>query len=351
MASAVTLPFAPGLPGWDVHANAATPIRLDGRPALRFEGDGGKVLWDVAPSAQAFRMEAPIFVPGREGFAGLLYAAEDADNHELVYVYPADPADEGAPGWIQVDPVMNGSNTWQVYHAPPYRVQADVPSGAWVRLALAVYPDRVAAWAGEGEEPLLVVAHPRSGSGWGRVGIWAYLPCIVGEVTVSPLAEPWDVPPLSPTLQTCPGTITRWLVPEALDETPDGTEAARLDARPHGWREVGVEAGGVLNLNRLFRAAQGACVRARACVQAATGGMALLRLGFSDHLRLWVNDEPAYEGDHRWEPPHRDGRIRPDVVRVPVRLQPGQNELVADVRVDEPPFGWGLAAAVEPASG
>lgn len=64
-----------------------------------------------------------------EGFAGIAFAAADPGNHELVYV---------SPGEIQYDPVMRGSNTWQVYHGAGLQAPAPVPARQWVALRVMV---------------------------------------------------------------------------------------------------------------------------------------------------------------------------------------------------------------------
>lgn len=68
----------------------------------------------------------------------------------------------------------------------------------------------------------------------------------------------------------------------------------------------------------------------------------MLTFGFSDHLRLWVNEVEVYRGDWMWNPPASDGRIRSDFASVPVRWRSGLNTIRAEVTNKEL-FGWGLS--------
>lgn len=67
-----------------------------------------------------------------------------------------------------------------------------------------------------------------------------------------------------------------------------------------------------------------------------------LTFGFSDQLRLWVNEEEVYQGDWRWDPPGSDGRIRCNFANVRVRWRAGLNTIRAEVTNNEF-FGWGLS--------
>ncbi|WP_438804168.1 hypothetical protein [Paenibacillus oleatilyticus] len=103
-----------------------------------------------------------------------------------------------------------------------------------------------------------------------------------------------------------------------------------------------VEENGVLNLNRLYKAEQGLCVEACAEIFVAEDTESLLTVGFSDRLRLWVNEEEVYQGSWKWNPPANDGRIRPDHAHIPVQWKAGFNTIRAEVAHTEF-FGWGLA--------
>lgn len=314
--------FPHNLSAWEIPDGVAELAAWQGRPALRFSGAPRPVLLSAPPPSTAYTLEADVSTGEHPAFIGLIFAAQDSENYELVYVHPGDPS---TPASVQYDPVMRGSNTWQIYQGPRYIVEnVPVPLGRWVRLRLDVRPEGVAITVGEGAEPQLVVSPLMNGTAAGQVGLWCYgNPCYVGRFEVTPAIGPvqWAAAPPLPA-----GTITEWLV----------------DGKP-----VAVEANGTLNFNRLFKAAaEGSVARAVAHIERAEDGEALLTFGFSDRLRLLVNGQECYTGEWRWAPPNSDGRIRPDHASARVPLRQGRNVIAAEVSTAEPQFGWGLTLRI-----
>lgn len=335
----------PSLRDWEVHDPAARVTEWRSRTALRVEkgvvllsqdprlSQGLELSHD--PGLTAFTLEADVALEGESGYVGLVFGATDPANYELVYVYRG----EGQAGWIQYDPVMNGSNTWQIYNGPRYQSSGVVvPPGEWVHLALRVEPDRAAITAGDAREPQLVV-NPLMLGARGKVGVWGYCPGYVSNLVIrssgpvgrSPGAEPSSQPFL-PTTQLPVGLVTHWQVADCADGP---------------WIEAAVEENGILNFNRHF-AMRGPnpVAYARAEVHAERACLADVSLGFSDRVRLLVNGAEVYQSEWRWGPPETDGRIRPNHTTLKVPLRPGANTILAEVAATELPFGWGLVLSV-----
>lgn len=325
------LEYGEDLTGWEIHNKGARLTTFKERRCLALR-EGGCLLLERDLGLSEYRLEADVAIEGAEGYIGLVFGARDASNYELVYLHPAG---EGNPGWIQYDPVMNGSNTWQIYNGPRYQALADVPRAEWRRLSLDVYRDRVAIRVGDVHSPQLVVPLMHGGSA-GRVGVWGYLPGFVGTPVIRPLAH--AAPPDFPSPEPPGSRIREWLVSPPFSA---GSETAPVEPSA-SWRKVSAEANGTLNLNRLFPVNPDMTVWAYAEVHAEGPTDALLSVGFSDRLRLSVNGDEVYAGEFRWNPPSTDGRIRPDFARIPVRLRSGRNTILARVASVEPPFGWGL---------
>ncbi|MCL4544525.1 MAG: DUF1080 domain-containing protein [Chloroflexi bacterium] len=333
--------YGTDLRDWETCDPTAQLTTWHGRRCVKITQAGGYLLLKREPSLDSYRLAVDVAITGPDGYAGLIFAAQDPANYELVYVYP----EKGAPGWIQYDPVMHGSNTWQIYHGPPCQTPAPVPAGEWVHLALDVYPDRVAVLLGDVVAPQLVVSlmHGRSR---GRIGLWSYVPtnrgpAYLGQPAISLISA--ATPPVYASWTPSPTTITQWLVssPEVLASV---TTPPQPDAT---WQRVHVEKNGTMNLNRLFSPEGRAVVYAYAAVHATDTTKATISLGFSDRLRLWLNGRQIYGGEHCWDPPRSDGRIRLNQARVPVDLQAGQNTILAEVSELESAFGWGFILGVE----
>lgn len=347
--------FSGGLDGWEVLDPAARPVTWQGRPALKLEGGDGVLagaLFGQDLGLEAFRLEADVALP-QAGFAGLIFAAQGAENFEMVYICPGDA---GEPAWIQYDPTMNGSSTWQIYHSPRYQARVPIAlwprPGEWVHLALDVRPDRVAIFVGNSPAPQLVVAPLQSGSSRGRIGLWGYGPGYVSDLSIRPIGSGEPLAPATPA-GASPDPIALAAVPPAAlvpewrvcGPFPPG-EADR-PPQPAAWRRASVEENGTLNLNRRFVMTGGAVAWAYAEAYCERAGMGAVTCGFSDRLRLWVNGEAVYRGDWRWAPPESDGRIRPEFARLPVPLRADWNTLLAEVSALEPAYGWGLALGVD----
>jgi hypothetical protein len=71
---------------------------------------------------------------------------------------------------------------------------------------------------------------------------------------------------------------------------------------------------------RLYTSEKGAIVRAKCSIYFTEEKKSLLCFGYSDRLRLWVNDKEVYEGEWKWHSPGKatDGRIRSDHVSIPM---------------------------------
>jgi len=279
----------------------------------------GPVFFRNEISFSAFRLQAEVAIPGKAGFIGFVFGAKDSQNYELIYL---------APEEIQYDPVMNGSNTWQIYHGEAYRRGLPTMSGKWVTLAVEVQPNGASVYLGDEVSPRLVISNLQHGTPVGKIGFWGYLPTYIRNMTVE------EIQP-APILEK--GKEDR----KRLEAETFVTEWVISPAAENRWTKAVVEENGTLNFNRLYPVEQGGSAVAKCSFFLPEEKESTLSFGFSDHLRLWVNEEWIYEGECRWQPPESDGRIRADFARVPVRWRAGVNTIRAEVTNHER-FGWGL---------
>lgn len=272
-----------------------------------------------------------------DSFAGLVFGAVDSGNYELIYV-SAD--NEWNLPNVQYDPIMNGSSTWQIYHGPGYQALASVPPGEWVKLSLLVQPNAVEVYIGADSEPKLVISNRKHGrAAGGKIGVWGSSPSYVRNLSVenlesSPLME--KAPELEPEADET--FVTEWLVSKPykmnIQSVPEDS-----------WRRAEVEENGTLNINRLYASEKGIAVQAKCSFYLPGEQETLLRFGFSDRLRLWVNEKQVFEGEWKWHSPGKatDGRIRIDHASVPISWQAGLNTIRAEVTSEEVMYGWGLS--------
>jgi hypothetical protein len=172
----------------------------------------------------------------------------------------------------------------------------------------------------------------------GRIGIWGNLSVYLRNLTIEEISprslghSPSNLQQLA--LDTF---LTEWTVSAPYPQKT-GPYACRE------WTKAFVEENGVLNINRLYSAD-----KTDTAVQAASRFLlpapqpSVLSLGYSDDIRLWINDTEVHHGTWIWDPPHSDGRIHHDQVTIPVRWRAGENMVRAELVNVEGKFGWGLS--------
>lgn len=307
----------------EINAASADVVEWNGRPALRLES-GLALLKDLVAGDASVEVDL-----GADGgcYAGIAFRAADSADYELLY---AQPHTSGLWDALQYDPVFRGTNTWQVFNGPRYQQTAEIPTGRWFTLRLDMAGARAVARVGAGAP--LVVENLVHGRQVGRLGIWTFRPAYFGGLRI---AEP--DPALAgyapARLEVEPGTVMAWTL--------------------EGVGQVTAEENGTVNLARFLAPLPGAEAVLSTALEAPAASEATLRFGFSDQLRLYLDGERIYEGEHTFKgfavPGDRGARgyIEPGMAVVRVPLAAGRHVLSARVKATEPPFGWGLHLAVE----
>jgi hypothetical protein len=297
------------------HAEAEV-VEWNGRRALRL--DGGLAL---IPDLQRADATVEVLV-GTDGAAypGIACRLADVANHELAY---AVPHASGLWDALQYDPVWHGSNTWQLYHDPPYQQAAEVPVGRWFRLRLTYCGPRAVLWVDDG--PPLDVPQLSHAVRAGPLGLWTYRPAHYADLRVSTCSA-LDLPPAPP-----PSLAGEPLPAEAVDAW-----------FVEGYGVAACEANGRLVLNRYLPATMGqARLTRRFEVQE---GEVRLCCGHSDALALALDGGELYRGACAFSGfGDRAARGYAELGYADVRatVGAGVHTLTATLGVSEP-FGWGL---------
>ncbi len=299
--------------------------------ALYLDSLGKAVLCKDKIPYRSYRLEAEVALPGQAGFIGLVFGARDKSNYELVYMGPEE---------IQYDPIMNGSMTWQIYNGTRYQKPLPNTTRKWMKLALEVHPTGARVFLNHAEEPQLVITHLQHGPVEGAIGFWSYLPACIRHFSVTEIAYvELERSVADYSRLKSEGFVTEWLVSQ---EQPN----SERESAGGEWLPVLVEENGTLNLNRLYEPEAGASRIATGLFELGEEADGVLMIGFSDGLRLWLNDDLVYEGEWRWKPPTADGRIRSSNDTVRVRGKAGMNRIRAELTNVEP-FGWGLSVKLD----
>ncbi|MFD0618224.1 hypothetical protein ACFQZR_12190 [Paenibacillus sp. GCM10027629] len=278
---------------------------------------------------ESFRIQAFVAIPEAVGFIGLAFGARDSANYELIYLSPGYTKGNGE---IQYDPVMNGSTTWQIYNGPSYVSYTHYNVGDWVKFTIDVDRHSAKVYIGEDTSiPQLVISKLQHGEVFGKIGVWGYLPAYIRDLSIE------EIPSIPSTLneRNKDQFVNEWLVSESYfsNSQPD---------QLHEWTKTSTEENGTLNINRLYTSEKDKSVQIKSTLTLSEEAMSTVSFGFSDEVRIWINEEEVYRGVCMWDPPERDGRIRPDHVCIPITWRSGVNTIRAEITSKETVFGWGF---------
>ena len=294
-----------------LHAQSAEAVEWQGHPALKLNGLA------ILPSVTQRQGRVEVWIGAQAAcYPGIAFRVQDEYNYELAY---AQPHTSGMWDALQYDPVINGTNTWQLYHGLPYQKAVEVPTGRWFKLRVD-YRGRRVAISLDGGAPLVVerLAYPDQAGG---VGVWTYLPAYFRDLKVSPVAE----------------------MPEV-----QGVRVRQPQGVLKGWSADGVgeltcEPGGYVNLNRYFPVEASQCTLRKRFSTGRTRKLTF-SFGFSDELTLSLDGRELYHGEHLWKnvPEWKErGYVDVHHAQVTREVEMGEHELVALLKKKEY-FGWGL---------
>jgi hypothetical protein len=205
------------------------------------------------------------------------------------------------------------------------------------------------------EDPALVIHELKRESRPGKIGVSVsnYAPAFFTNFNYQKL----DDPPLKGTFKKSTpapeGTVTRWEVSETFDEKSleDKYQLNDADKHDRSWTGLDTESTGTLNLAR----AQGITQEkntafARITIHSERAQVKKIKLGFSDRIKVYFNDQLLYGGNNLYR--SRDYRYLGtiglfDELYLPLRA--GADELW--LAVSESFGGWGIQAQFEDLKG
>ncbi len=309
-----------------------------GRPALR----GGAAL--SGATLQDGVIEVDVAVDGRRCFPGIAFRAQSPAEAEYVYLRPHR---SGEPVALQYTPLFFGLDAWQLYHGPGFTAAAEIPRGRWVHLRLEVRGTQARVFLDGASEPALVVHDLKRGAAGGTLGL---VGPPGGQVHFAAFSYQEVAPPAfaaPPVAAVRPGTITAWQLSRAYPAAEvNRFSASALASLPDpGWRDVGSERVGLVNVSRFVArtAAPADVVLARTTIRTDAAALRRLEFGYSDEITVFLNGQLLFRGDASFQvrDPMFYGAVGlHDAVFLPLRA--GDNELL--LTVAESMGGWGFVA-------
>jgi len=290
--------------------------------------------------------------PDARAFVGATWRVQDAANREEFYIRPHQ---SGNPDANQYTPVFNGLSAWQLYHGEGYGTPIVYEFDTWFPVKIVVSGDQAEVYIGDLETPALFIDDLKRETASGTVGF--AVPNFGAARYADFRFEKADKPKLKGRVErerAAPaGAVMEWEVSvpfteKALEGSIEITPSLKDDL---AWTSLISEPTGLANLSRVSVLTREAnTVIARVTVISDRAQSKTLAFGYSDRLRLFLNDRLLYTGNNGFRT--RDYRHLGtigyfDAVTLP--LQKGKNELW--FAVSESFGGWGVLAAFEDTEG
>jgi len=340
---------------WSIQGTASAENYL-GREAL-FVSRGVAWRGDLDLADQVIEYEYA--TPYNSGYIGVNFRVDaEAGSMEQFYTRPHQSGEDDATQYMVM---INGGATWQLHAGPNEATAVELLNQDWVHVRIVVIGDQADVYVDDMETPLMHVPNLRFDGGHGPLGLYAgdrpwltesgayfsnivFRPANENDVIIG---SPREVDPLPA------GHISSFNVsspfPETEIENGHWLNSDVVDARD--WVELATEDDGVANLNRTTAIADGNnTVFIRMNINADEDTSRLMRFGYSDRVRLYVNGEQLFFGNSGWR--SRDHRFLGTISfedALILQLREGDNEVVA--AVSESFGGWGFQAAIEDQAG
>jgi len=341
----IALPLVadPSWDHWKIEAKQSKVERYLGRDSLLI--DGGTAWLDDANFEDGV-IEFDMAAPGVTGFHGLIFRAADHDNFENVYLRSHL---SGKPDATQYTPVFNGISGWQIYASPRFWQQVDIAGDRWMHIKAVVRGQRLELSV-DGQTVVYpqMIRKPAAGAiGLGTSLSPAHFANFTmwrGEVAAS---EGGDGAPAD---KIAAGAVTQWRVSTTF---PEKRLDSLDDLDPAAWRDLSWEAlepsnAGIVNLAMARKPTKEQnTVFAATTIHADAAKRVLMRFGYSDRVRVYLNGRPIYRGNDSFQT--RDYRYLGTVGlfdELVLPLKRGDNELWFAVSEDF--GGWAVAAALPP---
>ena len=286
-------------------------------------------------------IEVDINFSDRRNFPGVRFRMEDLQNFENFYIRPHQ---SGNPDANQYNPVFNGTAGWQLYHGKNWSTPIAYTFGQWHHIKIVVSGYVADIYFDDMVKPLLSVdllRDPASGS----IGIsTAIAPVFFANFKYT--LENGEISYDKHKSNISPSTVTTWEVSQVLSDSSwlDQYTLNKNFKKSLNWQTHQSEFTGLINLARYGKRSPGRnTIIAKLEIDSRQQQLKKLDFGFSDHVRVYLNDQAIYEGEDRFR--SRDYRFLGtmgffDTLILP--LNKGKNELL--FVVTENFGGWAVQA-------
>jgi hypothetical protein len=330
---------------WEIQAKESKVMDYLGRKSLLLKG-GTAIVKDSQFTDGV--IEYDIAFTDAQGFMGVFWRMQDAENYEEFYVRPHQ---SGQPDANQYQPVFNGVSAWQLYYGAGYGAAVKYDFNQWLHVKIVVNGKQAEVYIKDMETPALFVSEQKREIKRGRVGLSAgnFAPAYYSNFSFAAMSNPPLKGKAKESEPTPNGMVMSWLISSPIEGKSLEAKYRLTDADKQklSWTKFIPESTGTANLARLQGIKEGRnTVFARLIIQSEREQVKRIKFGFSDEVKAYFNDQLIYGGSDIWR--SRDHRFLGtislfDDLYLP--LKKGENELW--LAITENFGGWGVKALIE----
>lgn len=330
---------------WEIDARESRVEEYLGRQSLFLKGGlalvkdskfhNGVIEFDIAFSTE-------------RTFVGAIWHVQDKRNYEEFYFRPHQ---SGNPDANQYTPVFNGLAGWQLYYGEDFAAPVRYRFDEWMHVKIVVAGTQAEVYIMDMETPALFIPELKREPTVGQVGLSAgnFAPAHYSNFSFTASDAPALKGKAKPPKPAPKGLVMAWSVSSGFPEKnlQGKFQLSEPDKARLTWKRLESEATGIANLARLVVIGeQSNTTFARLIINSAREQIKEVKFGFSDRVRVYLNDRLLYMGNDQYVT--RDYRFLGtvglwDALYLP--LQKGRNELW--MAVSENFGGWGIQAAFE----
>lgn len=329
---------------WEISDKKAQIIDYLGQKSLLLNG-GAAIVKDSNFTNGI--IEYDIAFDSTRNFSGVAWRWQDAKNYENFFMRAHK---SGMTDANQYTPIFNGQSSWQLYHGEGYNAPVDYVFNEWMHVKLVVSGDVAEVYIRNMEKPALVINDLKHEIKAGKLGLTVLgfkgknKPTYFSNFSYTEIDKPTLTATSTSPKNPLVGTIMSWSVSDTFDEKSlDGKILLNQeDKKKRNWKNLDSESTGLANIARIQGNEKGKnCVFARIILASDKEQTKLLQFGFSDKVKVYLNDQLIYRGNNTYRT--RDYRFLGtiglfDGLYLP--LKKGENEIT--FAVSELFGGWGL---------
>lgn len=330
---------------WQIEGKVAVQDKFKGQDCFKLS-EGSMLLKDN--SFLNGIIEFDMAISGSRGFPGLGFRMVSRGNGEIYYLRPHQ---SGNPDAMQYYPEYHGASGWQLYYGDGFNKAHEVPKDQWIHLRLVILNQQAEVYLNHENEPALFIHSLKRVPKKGAIALLNDFPITARFANFS-YEKTNDIifkskAPNPPELPK--GSILDWTVSSPFDETRL-LESYAINPGQFSdlsWQQLKADDRGIADLSRLSATGPSKnTVFVKMEIQADRQEIRKFSFGFSDKIRLYLNNRILYSGADEFL--SRDYRFLGtiglfDTVYLP--LEKGKNEVW--MAVSEDIGGWGIQGKLE----